>query len=151
MKFVNLPVKIFLLLSIFSCNSALAIDQVYTGYFSHKAISGFDAVAYFSEQKPVRGLTKFTFEYKGADWYFSSQGNLNKFKKNPDYFAPQYGGYCAWAMAGNKRASGNAPFWTIYQDQLYLNYDQKTQEQWLANKDNLIKQAVENWAKMDNK
>jgi YHS domain-containing protein len=151
MKFANLPIKILLLLSIFSCPSVLAVDQVYTGYFSHKAISGFDAVAYFSEQKPVKGSAKFTFEYKGADWYFSSQQNLEQFKKNPDYFTPQYGGYCAWAMASNKTAPGNAPFWTIYQDKLYLNYDQETQDSWLANKEHFIKKAAENWAKMDNK
>jgi len=151
MKFANFPIKILLLLSIFSCNAVLAADQIYTGYFSHKAISGYDAVAYFSEQKPVRGSAKFTLEYKGADWYFSSQHNLDKFKKNPDYFAPQYGGYCAWAMAENKTAAGNAPFWTIYQDKLYLNYDQEIQDKWLADKDNFIKKAAENWAKMDKK
>jgi YHS domain-containing protein len=149
MKLANSPIIILLLLSLFSCNSVAATDRVYSGYFSNKAISGFDAVAYFSEQKAVRGSSKFTFEYKGADWYFSSQDNLDKFKQNPDYFAPQYGGYCAWAMASNKTAPGNAPFWTIYQDKLYLNYDQEIQQSWLADKDNFIKKATENWAKMD--
>ncbi|MFT6925675.1 MAG: YHS domain-containing protein [Psychromonas sp.] len=149
MKLANISIKILLLLSIFSCRSVLAVDQVYTGYFSHKAISGFDAVAFFSEQKPLKGSAKFSLEYKGADWYFSSQHNLEQFKKNPDYFAPQYGGYCAWAMAENKIAPGKPPFWTIYQDKLYLNYDQDIQDLWLADKDNFIKKAAESWAKLD--
>ena len=117
MKLLTLTKGVLLLMLMFSFNSVQAADQVYTGYFSNKAVSGFDVVAYFSEQKPVEGSSKFTLQYKGAKWYFSSQQNLDKFKNNPDYFAPQYGGHCAWVMADNKTAAGNAPFWNI----LFLN------------------------------
>lgn len=134
---------------VINVNRAQAEEQIYTGYFSNKAVSGFDVVAYFSEQKPVKGLAKFTFEYKGADWYFSSQENVDKFKNSPDYFAPQYGGYCAWAMADNKTAAGNAPYWTIYQDKLYLNYDRQIQTRWLADKDAFINRADQYWAKRE--
>ena len=149
MKLVNFSTSILLLLFIFSVNSVQAAEQTYTGYFSNKAASGFDVVSYFSAQKPVKGLAAFSLEYKGADWYFSSQENLHKFKNNPAYFSPQYGGYCAWAMASNKTAPGNVPFWTIYQDKLYLNYDRKIQTSWLADKDAFINKADINWAKID--
>ncbi|MEH6451903.1 MAG: YHS domain-containing (seleno)protein [Psychromonas sp.] len=141
--------KTILLFMFFSINSAQAEDQIYTGYFNNKAAAGYDVVAYFSEQKPVKGDSDFSYEYQGADWYFSNQENLDKFKQNPEYFAPQYGGYCAWAMAGNKTAPGNPPFWTIYNDKLYLNYDQDVVDTWRDNKDEFIEQADVHWASLE--
>lgn len=147
MKF--LIIKTLLLLFIVSIGSAQAgssVDHIYTGYFSNKAVAGYDVIAYFEQAKPVEGSSKYQFSYKGADWYFSSQSNLDKFSTNPEKYAPQYGGYCAWAMAKDKTAPGNPPFWTIYNDKLYLNYDQQVLETWLANKDEFIKQADIHWS-----
>ncbi|WP_019614965.1 YHS domain-containing (seleno)protein [Psychromonas ossibalaenae] len=149
MKSGRLLVRALLLLSFAVVSSAQADEPVYTGFFNNKAVSGFDVVAYFSEQKPVEGSSKYTLEYKGADWYFSTQKNLILFKENPEKYAPQYGGYCAWAMARDKTAPGNAPFWTIYKNKLYLNYDQSVVDTWRADKDAFIKKADQHWAKMD--
>ena len=147
MKTFNSSLKALLLLLTINVNMAQAQQKIYTGYFNNKAVSGFDVVSYFNAQKPVKGLPTFTLEYKNADWYFSSQKNLELFKSNPDYFLPQYGGYCAWAMASNKTAPGNVPFWTLYRDKLYLNYDQKTHDIWQADKDTFIIKADINWQK----
>lgn len=76
-----------------------ATDEIYTGFFSSKALDGYDTVAYFTSGKPVEGSKKFSTEYKGADWYFSSEKNLTLFVNNPEKYAPQYGGYCAWAVS----------------------------------------------------
>lgn len=149
MKILKYSIKTLLLVILFGISSAHSEEQVYTGYFNNKAAGGYDVVAYFSEQKPIEGDSDFTLEYKGADWYFSNQDNLDKFKADPEYFAPQYGGYCAWAMARNKTAPGNPPFWTIYKDKLFLNYDQSVVDTWRANKDEFIKQADLNWSKLD--
>ncbi|WP_413702247.1 YHS domain-containing (seleno)protein [Psychromonas sp. KJ10-10] len=104
---------------------------------------------FFEQQKPVEGSSEYQFEYKGADWYFASQDNLDKFKADPEKYAPQYGGYCAWAMASSKTAPGNAPFWTIHNDKLYLNYDQKVQDKWLADIDGFIEKADASWAQLE--
>jgi len=149
MRVLTYSLKALLLMFFISINSAHSEEQIYTGYFNNKAAGGYDVVAYFSEQKPVEGDSDFTHKYKGADWYFSNQANLDKFKANPEDFAPQYGGYCAWAMARNKTAPGNPPFWTIYKDKLFLNYDQSVVDTWRANKDAFIKQADLNWANLD--
>ncbi|MGI9449241.1 MAG: YHS domain-containing (seleno)protein, partial [Geminicoccaceae bacterium] len=77
---------------------ALAEDPVYTSSFSNVAVSGYDTVAYFSEGKPVEGSHDFTADYNGATWQFSSAANRDAFLENPERFAPQYGGYCAWAV-----------------------------------------------------
>lgn len=149
MKKIFLLLQATALLSLLLFQSAHAEEAIYTGYFNNKAVSGYDVVSYFTEKKPVEGDSQYTIEYQGADWYFSSQKNLTLFKNNPEKYAPQYGGYCAWAMARGKTAPGNAPFWTIYKDKLYLNYDQKVLDTWRANKDSFIQQADLNWSKLD--
>jgi len=149
MKHLNQTIKAFLLLFLLGSASVQATEQIHTGYFSNKAVSGYDVIAYFDQGKPVEGSSKYTFKYKGADWYFSTQANLDKFKADPVKFAPQYGGYCAWAMSNNKAAPGNPPFWTIYNNKLYLNYDQNVLDTWRVDKDAFIKKADAHWAKMD--
>ncbi len=56
-------------------------------------IKGYDTVAYFTKEKPVKGKDKFSFEWKGAKWLFSSKEHMELFAKNPEKYAPQYGGY----------------------------------------------------------
>jgi len=141
--------QVIALMSFALFQSANAADAVYTSYFSDKAAAGYDVVAYFTENKPVQGSNNYKLEYNGADWYFSSEENLALFTNNPEKYAPQYGGYCAWAMAENETAPGKPAFWTVYNDKLYLNYDKSVQDKWLTDKDNFIKQADLNWAKLD--
>ena len=86
--------------ALFSAPSASARDaDVYTGTFSSLAVGGYDAVAYFKAGRPVPGAAQFSTEYKGATWRFASKENLDAFRANPAAYAPQYGGYCAWAVA----------------------------------------------------
>ena len=111
--------------------TAAATDEpIYTGIFSSNAVSGYDAVAYFTEGKPVKGSKKFQTEYMETKWRFDSQQNLDKFLANPTKYAPQYGGYCAWAMAGGYKASGDPKQWKIVDGKLYLNYDAKIKAKW---------------------
>ncbi|MGB1321137.1 MAG: YHS domain-containing (seleno)protein [Vibrio gallaecicus] len=128
---------------------AFAADEIYTGIFSSKALDGYDTVAYFTEKQPVKGSSKFQTEYKGADWYFSSKENLDLFVNNPERYAPQYGGYCAWAVsAKNDFASGDPQYWAVVDDKLYLNYDQEIKERWDNDREGHINQADINWPKL---
>ena len=133
-----------LLLLLFSL-PVRAESDIYTGYFSDLAISGYDSVAYFTEGKPVKGDDKFSIRYKGAQWQFSSKANLDAFTLAPDDYAPQYGGYCAWAVAHDNTAKGEPDQWYIHEGKLYLNYNRDIREKWLKDKDALIKQANANW------
>ena len=125
--------------------SAVAADKVYTSFFSNKAVSGYDTVAYFTEHKPVKGSGKYTTDYMGAKWLFSSADNLNLFKANPEKYAPQYGGYCAWAVAQGDTASADPRQWLIDNGKLYLNYDAAVKKKWLADKEKFIEKANQNW------
>jgi YHS domain-containing protein len=94
------------------------------------AIHGYDPVAYFTESKAVKGDKKFTYTWNTSTWYFASQQNLNAFKAKPDKFAPQYGGYCAYGLAGGHKAPTDPEAWTIVDNKLYLNYDKNVQQSW---------------------
>jgi YHS domain-containing protein len=122
-----------------------AKDPIYKSFLSNQAVDGYDAVAYFTEGKPVQGKKEYRVKYQGADWYFSSVENLSAFKADPQKYAPQYGGYCAWAVAQGSTAKGDPNFWSIHDDKLYLNYDSSIQDQWLRDRDDLISKADRNW------
>jgi YHS domain-containing protein len=139
-----------LLLCLFLSSSfTQAENQVYTSFFSNKAVSGYDAVAYFKDEKAVKGSSQFVSQYLQADWYFANQENLLAFEKSPNLYAPQYGGHCTWAMSQNKIAAGDPNIWALYENKLYLFYAQSGLDNWRANKEQLIKQANANWLKMD--
>lgn len=141
----SLSVFLFSLFMLFSMGKAHAEAPIYTSFFSSKAVGGYDTVAYFTEGKPVKGKKAFSTRYKGADWFFSNEENLNAFQQAPEKYAPQYGGYCAWAIGHNKFAKGDPQHWSIEDGKLYLNYDASVKKQWLDDKQNLITEADKNW------
>jgi YHS domain-containing protein len=120
-------------------------DEVYTGILSSLAVGGYDPVAYFESGKPVEGSSQFTTEYKGATWQFASQEHLDKFLASPDAYAPQYGGYCAWAVSNGYTASGDPNIWKIVDGKLYLNYDENVQTEWEKDIPGHITKADGNW------
>ena len=141
--------KVILLLSLFWINNLFAADPVYTSFFSNSALGGYDAVAYFTQGKPQPGKKQFTFKYQGVNWLFSSAQHLNMFKANPQQYAPQYGGYCAWAVAEkNDLVSGDPLRWNIVAGKLYLNYDQEIQTKWQKNIPGFITQGDIAWPKL---
>lgn len=118
--------------------------EIYTGR-NGLAVGGYDTVAYFSENEPVKGSADFTLDYKGATWRFSSQENLATFEADPNSFAPRYGGYCAWAVAMGSLVKGNPKIWTIHEGALYLNVNKSTQKKWLKDISGFIERADERW------
>lgn len=126
-------------------NSALALDPIYTGFFSDKAIKGYDTVAYFTENQAVKGDEQFATEYQAATWLFSSQENLDLFTANPEKYAPQYGGYCAYAVSQNQTASIKPELFTIADGKLYLNYNASINDKWRGDREQYILDADKNW------
>lgn len=122
----------------FTVSPAIAADKIYTGTFSNTAIGGYDTVSYFPSQEPVKGKAEFSTEWNGATWRFASAENLEKFKADPTKYAPQYGGYCAWAVAQGSLAKGNPNQWHIEDDKLYLNINSDIKQKWLTNKNKFI-------------
>lgn len=127
---------------------AFAKDPVYTGTFSSLAVSGYDPVAYFTQDKPVEGSSNHEYEWNGATWRFSSAENLNSFRANPEAYAPQYGGYCAWAVSQGYTASSDPDVWRIVDGRLFLNYSKDVQQKWEKDVPGFIAKADMNWPKV---
>jgi len=126
--------------------AAQAEPAIYTGVFSDTALQGYDPVAYFTDGAPVKGSKDFTTEYKGATFQFASAANRDAFLADPTAYAPQYGGYCAWAMADGKYAKGDAKHWKIVDGKLYLNYNASISKKWNADIPGFIEKADAEWS-----
>jgi len=109
------------------------------------AIDGTDAVAYFTQGEPVAGFPEFTYEWIGATWRFSSEENRAAFASDPEAYAPQYGGYCAYAVSEGYTASTVPEAWKIVDGKLYLNYSRGVQRRWERNVPERIEAADANW------
>lgn len=112
------------------------------------AIHGYDPVAYFEEGKPVKGLSDIIFEWNGATWHFSTAEHKMAFMENPEKYAPQYGGYCAYAVAKGSIAKTAPDAWKVVNGKLYLNYDQGIKKKWEADQEEYIAKANANWPKV---
>ena len=140
-----LPAIFAALLVLFAVPAQAAKDPVYKAWLSDLAISGYDAVAYFTEGKPVEGSDDFTTDYNGAVWRFSSAENRETFIADPEKYAPQYGGYCAYAVSQGYTASTDPEAWKIVDGKLYLNYSKGVQSRWEARREHYIREANRNW------
>ena len=109
------------------------------------AIRGFDPVAYFTEEQPVKGDAAYSYEYNDATWYFSSAENLQSFKRDPARYAPQYGGYCAYAMSNGWVVSTDPEAWHIDDGKLYLNYSKGVRKTWLKDVPGYVAKADGHW------
>jgi YHS domain-containing protein len=112
------------------------------------AIKGYDPVAFFTESKAVKGAKEFTHEWNGATWHFATKKNKDLFVANPEKYAPQYGGYCAYGTADGHKAPTETDTWTIVDSKLYFNYNQNVKVAWNKDQANLIKKADEQWPKI---
>ena len=112
------------------------------------AIRGYDPVAYFTERKPVKGSAQYSSEYKGTRFFFASAAHRDAFAGDPAKFAPQYGGFCAFAVSKGYKAKIDPDAWTIVQDKLYLNYDTGVRERWMEDIPGHIRKADHNWPKV---
>lgn len=123
---------------------AAAVDPVNKSR-DNVALKGHDPVAYFTESKPVKGSAEFTHTWNGATWRFASAANRDTFAKDPAKYAPQFGGYCAWAVSKNYTADVDPEAWKIVGDKLYLNYSKSVQRMWEKELYDRIQSAEKNW------
>ena len=109
------------------------------------AIEGFDTVAYFEQDKAVKGNKNFSYTHKGLLWNFSSEENRDKFKQDPDKYAPEYGGYCAYAMSKGLVVSSDPEAFTLYDGKLYLNYSFSVRNTWRKDIPGYLAKSEVNW------
>ena len=109
------------------------------------AAGGYDVTAYFLDGKPVVGSPAHQVQHKGATWRFASAENRSRFVADPAAYAPQFGGYCAWAVSQGYIAPGDPRQWKIVRGKLYLNYNARAKELWEADQADAIRRGHANW------
>ncbi|MGQ0700904.1 MAG: YHS domain-containing (seleno)protein [Panacagrimonas sp.] len=124
-------------LGMFSSSEVYATDQ--------GAIDGYDPVAYFTDGTPTPGSPDITHEWKGASWRFAKLEHRDAFAAQSEKYAPQFGGYCAFAVSENYTARTDPKAWAIVDDQLFLNFDEKVGAEWKASSAARIETARQNW------
>ena len=116
------------------------------------AIKGYDPVAYFTQNKAVKGSKELAVSHQGITYYFSSAANKETFKANPLKYEPEYGGWCAFAMGDNgEKVSVDPETFKIVNGKLYLFYNRyftNTLKTWNKDEPNLKKKADANWPKL---
>ncbi len=129
--------------------SVMAAERINTlekeGLFGYEpngiAIRGYDTVAYFTQSKPVEGSDQYSTEWSGATWKFSTQEHLDLFIAEPEKYAPQYGGYCAYGVAQESLVKIEPDQWTVVDGKLYLNYNEKLNKKWQEDIPGFVKTA----------
>lgn len=109
------------------------------------AIKGYDAVAYFNQGKAVKGDTSFSYQWQHGKWLFANQKNLQDFSLNPEKYAPQFGGFCAYGASRGYKADTDPQAFTVVGEKLYLNYNLKVKEEWLKDTARRIQLANAYW------
>lgn len=109
------------------------------------ALKGYDAVAYFQDNKAVKGKKELEFIWMGAKWRFASAANRDVFSKGPEKYAPQFGGYCAYGVSQGHLAPIDPRVFTVLNGKLYLNYDAEVGKLFSKDTEALIQQADQNW------
>ncbi len=120
-------------------NPAVAIDD------AGRALRGYDAVAYFTDDQPQPGSAAFSHDWKGAVWLFASAAHRSAFAADPERYAPQFGGYCAYAISKGHALEARPEVWSIVDNKLYLNLGPGAQSLWREDVPGNIARATNNW------
>ncbi len=132
---------------------AFAVKQTggeYNTLHAGLGAKGYDVVAYFTVGAPVAGSDRYTAEYGGVKWQFSSAENLAAFKSDPAKFAPQYGGFCSWGVSVGKLFDVDpVNGWKIVDNKLYLNFNGDINATFSKDPAGFINKANRNWGSLN--
>ena len=126
-------------LALAGLNHSIGVDE------NGVILSGYDAVAYFTQDKAVKGSPDITASYKGAIYRFSTKGNRDMFVKDPAKYAPQFGGWCAYGVALGKKFNVDGKAFAVLDGKLFMNLDKSIQKKWDKDRAKFIKDANETW------
>jgi YHS domain-containing protein len=126
---------------------AIASFAIAGDYFEKEglALRGYDPVSYFTTGKPEKGSPAHSHVHGGSKFLFASAENQRRFAENPDRYAPQYGGYCAYGTAQGYKVSTSPDAFTVVDGKLYLNYNREVSKLWSQDIPGNIAKAEEKW------
>jgi YHS domain-containing protein len=157
MRFSLKSREALLILMLFACGARLArggeaaASELLNKDSAGVALKGYDPVSYFAGDKPVKGRSEFQYEWMGARWLFSTAANRDLFISDPAKYAPQYGGFCAYAVSKGHTADVNPNIWKIVDGKLYLNKNWLAGKLWNGDIPGNITKADKNWPEIVSK
>jgi YHS domain-containing protein len=124
---------------------AAAEGPIVTDPLSGVAVEGYDPVSYFIGPEPVPGLPAYEYEWQGVPWYFASAANRDVFKRNPEVYAPQFGGHCAMGVARGHLSEGRPGIYLVEGARLYLFYSAGNREAFRVGRPQSRADSETNW------
>jgi YHS domain-containing protein len=146
MSWVKAPAALLLVGLVSACAGLPSQPIPATNSEAGVALKGYDPVAYFTEGKPVEGSAQYGYRWNGVDYRFASAENRDRFAADPAAYAPQYGGYCAFAIANSQIADIDPTDWSVVDHKLYLNNNDVAQSLWSLDKPGNIEAGDRHWA-----
>jgi len=121
------------------------VTTIVTDPLTGIAIDGYDPVSYFTDPEPAQGLPDYEYDWGGVPWYFESAANRDVFMRNPEVYAPQYGGHCLMSLSRGFLSDGQPRLYAIDGLKLYFFYSTANRDAFLLSREAAIKQATANW------
>ena len=84
------------------------------------AIKGYDPVAYFTDARPILGSPDIELEWDDHRYRFATVAHRDMFKGDPVHYVPQFGNFCAMALAKGELIQANPENWLINDGKLYV-------------------------------
>ncbi len=146
-KFINIKTLLAVLAISFSAFSFAGVETETDA--NGVILAGHDAVAYFTQGKPVVGDPKFTAVHKDAIYRFSSAENRDLFRQDPDKYEPAYGGFCAFGATFGKKFAIDGKAFEMVEGKLYVNKNQQVYAAWRQNIPKHLEEANTQWPEIE--
>jgi hypothetical protein len=140
-----LGIGIFAAIFVSAAAEAAPTEPIVVNALTGLAISGFDPVAYFAEDKPKIGNPDIELRLDGVIWRFQNEGNRAAFAAHPEVYMPRFGGYDPVAIARGTSVAGHPLFWVVMAERLYLFYDAEARAAFLADPRTILDRATRKW------
>ncbi|MCA0928981.1 YHS domain-containing (seleno)protein [Ruegeria profundi] len=125
--------------------AATAQDMPFFFVAEDAAMAGYDVVSYFDANAPIQGKSEHAVVWRGAKWQFSTAENREAFERDPRAFAPQFGGYCAYAMAHGSLTGSDPMAWQVVGGRLYMTHSLEVERMWRTDSAEYIRKAEAHW------
>ena len=112
------------------------------------ALDGYDPVSYFTSAKAAKGDPGHAHAYKGLQWHFESDENLEMFRDDPELYTPAFGGFCADALADGELVLSTPEYWYIHNGKLYLFEDEDAKQEWFREISSVLPAGLAQWERL---
>lgn len=124
------------------------VTTIVTDPLTGVAIDGYDPVSYFTDPEPQPGKPDYEYDWGGVPWYFENPGNRDVFMRNPQIYAPQFGGHCVTSLSRGYLSDGKPRLYLVRALKLYFFYSTANRDAFQLSPEATLMGAAENWTKL---